>query len=216
LGLNPDQQKQISQALDDLAKQIGDGLCKTGPNMTPTQTCLLTQPLGTTAFITRYGSSIQFSGETVTFGENGKLAPQFSQLSSRVIAPQMSQVLWEAVFDSIQPFVPATANSTACVDGLYSPDLCLSDSTTATLKTRVDTVDTDAAKAQNTVTAAAGYLVRLGFWAALNNEAVAQTVETSAGAVARKVTEKLVWVNENSPDCATQSVHPVVSTVKDY
>jgi hypothetical protein len=215
MGLSADQQSQITQALGALEKQVGNELCKTGPNIAPTQTCLLTQPLGTTAFITRYGSSIQFSGETVTFGENGKLAPQFSQLSSRVIAPQISQVLFEAVFDSIRPFVPAAANSTACVDGLYSPEQCLSDNTSATVKTQVDTVDTDAAKAQSTVTAAAGYLVRLGFWAALNNEAVAQTVETTAGEVARKVTEKLVWINQTS-ECATKSVHPMVSTVKDY
>ena len=210
------QYPQITEYLQALESNVGAKLCDTDTGLAPTQTCLLTQPLGTTAFVTRYGTSIQFSGETVTFGKNGKLAPQLTHLSASEIAPQLSQVLWEAVFDSIKPYVPATANSTACADGLYTKQYCLSSTSTSTLKTRIDIVDTDASEAQGAATTATGYLVRLGFWIALNNEAVAQTVEATAGVVARKVTEKLAWINENSQDCASTGVYPFVSTKDDY
>jgi hypothetical protein len=54
------------------------------------------------------------------------------------------------------PFVPAVANSTACVKGLYATGVCISGTPPATLKNNIDTVDSDATKAQSAATAAAG------------------------------------------------------------
>lgn len=214
LSLTQTDQDSITADLQNLENSVEKKLCQGNQSTTPTTTCLLTQPLGTTAFVTRYGTSIQFSGEAVTFGNNGKLTPTLSNISTDQLGPQLAEVLWEAIFDSIPPAVPATANSTACVDhlGPYVGDLCLSNSSPATLVAAVDKDDSVAASAQSAVTAATGYLVRLGFWAALNNEAIAKTVETSAGEVARKVTEKLAWINENSTCALKAMVYPTVST----
>jgi len=212
LQLTQQQQAAITNALGDLEKQVQTGLC-TNPDSS--STCLLTQPLGTTAFVTRAGTSIQFSGVSVSIGDNGKLSPTATHLSSTVIAPQLAEVFWEAVFDSLPPYVPAAANSTACVKGLYpSPsELCMTTTTSAADKDKIDTVDSDATKAQSAATAAASYIIRGGWLFSLNNEAVAQAVETSVGEIARKATEKLVW--SELTKCAGR-VQSIVSTSKDY
>ena len=222
-GLTSAQQSAITTAIGSLKTDVGNGLssvstnlCKNGDPNATTGVCLLTQPLGDISFITRAGTSIQFAGETISFGTNGKLAPTTSKISSSVVGPQLAQVLWEAVFDSVSPFVPATANSTACVNHLYPDSLCLNTSSPAYLTQKISTVDSDATTAETTTTSVAGYIIRGGWLFSLNNEAVAETVETSAGEIARKITEKLVWVQVSSGSCAAQPVHPSVGTAKEY
>jgi len=212
IGLSGDQQTTVTNALGDLEKQLQAGLCNSSDT---TSTCLLTQPLGSTAFVTRAGTSVQFSGISISIGDNGKLSPTATHLSSTVIAPQLAEVFWEAVFDSFPPYVPASSTSTACVAELYpsSSSLCMDANYPKADKDKVDTVDADATKAQSAAAAAASYIIRGGWLLSLNNEAVAQAVETSVGEIARKTTEKLVW---NELNQCTARVGAIVTTSNDY
>lgn len=219
-NLTADQSKAVSGVFNQLKTDLGGelakvsaNLCKEGAN-TSTGVCLLTQPLGNISFVSRAGITIQFVGESVTIGTNGKFTPSTTKISATVVAPQLAQVLWEGVFDSIPPYVPATANSTACVNKLYTGDLCVDKTTTKDVLDKISEVDADATSAETTTATITGYVIRGGWLFSLNNEAVAQAVETSAGEIARKTTEKLVWTHLSS-DCAS-STHPTVTTTKDY
>lgn len=54
-------------------------------------------------------------------------------------------------------------------------------------------IEAHARKAEASVAGAVGKAIRGGSWGALNNEAVAKLVETTAGVVARHVTERAQW-----------------------
>jgi hypothetical protein len=172
--------------------------------------CLLTQAFGSESLITRSGMSVQFAGLTVAVGQEGRLAPAFGYPPSTELGPQIVRVIVEALWDSMEPHVPAVANSTACVYGLYTGDDCLQSSKPVSggqHSGRMDITDIDAkaARAETTATAISGVLLRGGWFFSINNEAVAKSVETFVGVTARKVTEKLEF--ESSAYDATRSGH---------
>jgi len=173
--------------------------------------CLLSKPLGKESFVTRAGQAVQFSGVTVTFGAQGKLSPTLQYPRAEEIAPQLVRVFFEAVYDSHGIIVPAVSSSTVCAERLWPSEFCLPDdpggggkatNATPTNNQRVAWVDSYANQVEAVVTGAAAQLVRGGGWIALNNEAVARAIETTAGVNGRKIAEKVLWNLQSQ--CADQ------------
>lgn len=194
LPLTDPQKKQLIAAI----KAHLQTSCRT-PDGTDSDTCLLSRSLGDDSFITRAGLSVQFAGASLTIGKNGRLNPALTYPQSTEFGPQLARVVLEAVFDSRSLIVPAVSNSTACKAGLFLAENCLSetntlaDANTISLVEQIKKLDMYAAQAEATVTAATSQAIRGLSVAALNNEAVAKTLETMAGVSARKIVERSLW-----------------------
>ena len=216
---------QASLDLDDLVKGFGDRIKASLPNLTDAQKqvldnelknlfkrgcssgqditqCLLSKPLGKESFVTRAGQTVQFSGVTLTFGDQGRLSPTLQYPKGEELASQLVRVFFEAIYDSHGIIVPAVSSSTVCVEKLWPSEFCLHDvpsaeagakTATPTKSQRVAWVDSYANQVEAVVTAATAELIRGGAWVALNNEAVARAVETTAGVNSRKIAEKVLW-----------------------
>lgn len=183
-----------------------------------TKPCLLTPALGSDKFVTRSGMSVQFAGLTLEFDKDGKTKPSLTHPKASEYGPQMVRVFVEAVFDANGTPVPAGSNSTACQKQLYTGSLCVADdsvdgSGSSDLAKRLGVMDGYASQAEATVSAITASAIRGASWASLNNEAIADTVETAAGVTARKVMEKGLWpYYETAPSCGS-SIAPVTIDV---
>lgn len=187
--------------------------------------CLLTSPLGKDAFISRSGSSIQFKGVGLGIDYSGGLQANWDYPKSVEFAPQMVRVLTEAIYDARWPYVPAAANSTACMvdettgSALYPAISCLSDATTGKYKFLKDAVartDELAARADSLTGAASGFLIR-SFWvAALNNETAAKSVENLASVIAKKQTERFAWNRVQTTSCPKGDMPAAWKAEKSY
>ncbi|NML31483.1 hypothetical protein [Paraburkholderia antibiotica] len=161
--------------------------------------CLLTGSLGATSFVSRSGQSIQFSGVSVSVGEKGELRPNFEYPKVASFAPQIVRVFVEALFDASAPLVPAVATSTACTNHLYPASQCLAAVTAADLAKpgsvawTIGRIDTHAATADAFATSLTASAIRGANIAALNNEALADSIAALAGVTMRKTVEKVEW-----------------------
>lgn len=183
------------------------------------ESCLLSPAFGDDSFVTRSGMSIQFAGISVALGNEGKLSPTLTYPDSTEFGPQLIRVVTEAIFDSHGLVVPAVSNSTACKEHLYLSNNCLSEGDAQTLLVgdtpkskadRIKDVDNYAAQAESIVTAAASKIIRGASIIALNNEAVAKSVETLAGVSARKVVEKTLWNRyRDGSTCSSSSTNSI-------
>ncbi len=192
---------QIKAIKDKLKQTFGDavgGYCtnKDGGS----GTCILTRPLGSTAFVSRYGQGVQFAGYTLTLGSNGDSYAKVMHPTMDEYGPQIARVFWEAIFDSIEPFVPADATSTVCSMKGVKYD-CLSDKSSKSDKEKIANLDQFASQAEGFSTSATAALIRGINIAALNNEGIAKSVETTAGVIARKATEKTLWQRYGNYEC---------------
>lgn len=153
---------------------------------------------GQTSFVTRAGLSVQFSG--VTFAVGGGVSHTYPQVSQ--FGPQMIRVLVEAVYDANGQHPLGMPNSTAC-----QPDQNLFDVKTECLAPNtapdetLTQIDMLASASEALSQTATGALIRGLSYAALNNEAVAQMLETLAGVNARKITEKVLYIASNRGTC---------------
>lgn len=195
--LQPKIKGGMSQAqLQNLLQQAYDGIC-TGPN----KTALCSAQLGQSAFVTRAGMSIQFSGfdysvtTTKGLGISGT-APQANQYG-----PQLVRVLVEAIYDANGLVPLGVPNSTACKQGLFPTDECLPSNASADVQANLQQIDTYSAIAEALSSTATGAVIRGIDGGALNNETVAQSIETLMGEIARKITEKTLaaTIGSNSP-----------------
>jgi hypothetical protein len=159
--------------------------------------------LGSTAFVTRAGLTVQFSGVSFSVGSGVSHAyPQVSQFG-----PQMIRVMVEAVFDANGEHPLGMPNSTAC-----QPNEKLFDPATECLGTgvqpdaKLEQIDMLASASEALSQTATGAVVRGISVSALNNEAVAQMLETLAGVLARKTTEKVLYITSNRGKCALSPV----------
>lgn len=181
-GLKATDTLQVSTFLQNEFTQ----LCK-GPN----NSSICAASLGQTAFVTRSGLSVQFSGISydVTTTNGLGLSHNYPQLSQ--FGPQMIRVLIEAVFDANGLMPPAVPNSTACQEGLFTGTNCLT--TGDKNQTSVQQIDTIASSFESVNSMATGVLIRGLNQIALNNEAVSQSIETLIGVIARKITERVLY-----------------------
>ncbi len=203
-----DQQKKEWQ--DDVNKAL-DEQCKVSPEAG----CLMTSPLGGESFVSRSGSSYQFEGLTMNVSYQGGIKYAVDHPKTSEAAPQIVRVMVEALFDAKLPRTPAVNTSTACVAGIYGDGICMDVNTPEDVKQAVIKTDEDAAKADSLAGAATGYLIRGLSFVALNNEAVARSVENFGAVFARKVTERASWKNSVKNACVSPLTPVQWSVTKD-
>ncbi|CAJ9220601.1 Uncharacterised protein [Burkholderia pseudomallei] len=207
--LPTDVQTALGDKKATLIKAIGEKLQAVCVTKTDDKksTCLVADSLGAASFVSRSGQSIQFSGVSVSVGEKGALRPNFEYPKVAAFGPQVLRVFVEAIFDAPAPHMYAVATSTACTEGLYSPSECLSDAiakapfsngSALTNSDVVSRIDGDAASADAFATSVTGLAIRGANIAALNNEAVADSVQALAGVTLRKTVEKTEWTRAKS------------------
>lgn len=182
---------------EDLKKKIPEQLASACKDYTTgTGTCLLTKALGEESFVTRSGLSVQFAGISATVGKEGTTFISATYPSAAEIGPQITRVALEAVFDSLEPRLPAVATSTACKAHALP---CIGEKNTA----GVNKMDGYGNQVEAVVTSAAGKIIRGVNIVALNNEAIAKSLETFAGVLGRKWFEKATWSMVDSGSCAS-------------
>ncbi|WP_321917442.1 MULTISPECIES: hypothetical protein [Paraburkholderia] len=183
-------QALLQPAFDNLCKQAGH----------TSSTCLST-PMGKSAFVTRAGLSVQFSG--VSFAIGGKDSIGISHTYPQVanFGPQLIRVFVEALFDANGPHPPAVPNSTACdpANNLFRGDECVTAGTPADL--RRQQIDMISAGAEALSSSETGVIIRGAGWASLNNELVASLLETLVGVNARKISEKVLYSVSEKLEC---------------
>lgn len=191
-------ENKLKAPLTDESKQqlrqaVGK-VCKNAPG-----NCTALPKLGSEGFTTLFGQSMQFGGISIAFNgtsPTAPLRPSISAPSVGVLGPQLMQVLVEAMFDANGQHPPGLLTSTACAKGLFQVDddnepQCVGASQANAMWERTNRLGN---ATQALVTAGVGALIRGGNIAALNNEAVANTVETFAGVTMRKAVQQVMWV----------------------
>lgn len=182
---------QKSQLQDAMSTHLLGKACK--PNQDEKQ-CLLSRGFGNDQFTTRAGMAIQFAGISIAMGSAGAFKPTITYPQPTEFGPQLVRIATEAFFDSLGPAVPASTDSTACKLGLLP---CAADhQKEALLK-----VDEYGNQAEALTSSAVGQIMRGASIAALNNEAIAKSVETLGGVVARKWVEKAAWQRQGNTQC---------------
>jgi len=199
IGTQHLQDEKLKERVDRVISSIKarlEGQCQRAADNEP---CIVSKAgLGKELFVSRSGMQVQFGGFSATIGKEGALKASLTHPATTEFGPQLVRVILEAVFDSTGAQVPAAADSTACAlpEGrarLFDDANCLSDSTDGGTKALVQKIDTYGAKAEAIVSAGTSTVIRGGFVAALNNEALAKSTETFAGVLARKIVEQGVW-----------------------
>jgi hypothetical protein len=141
---------------------------------------------------------VQFGGISIAFnGANPNVPwrPSISAPSVGVLGPQLMQVLVEALFDANGPHPPGLMISTACARKLFQDDDGSGQGVEASQAgQKWESINRVGNATQALVTTGVGALIRGGNIAALNNEAVATTVETFAGVTVRKAVQQVMWV----------------------
>lgn len=152
---------------------------------------------GSDSFVSRSGLSVQFSGVDYALTANAsKVSLHHTYPTVAQFGPQLVRVFVEALFDANGLTPPAVSNSTACTEGLFTADECI----TSTGKdpdpvaSSIAQLDMLASANEALATAATGAILRGINAAALNNEAVAEVLETFVGVNARKITEKVAYM----------------------
>ena len=179
-------------AKNQLRQAVGN-VCKNTPSH-----CTALPTLGSEGFTTLFGQSIQFGGISVAFDGASPKAPwrpTISTPSVGVLGPQLMQVLVEAMFDANGQHPPGLKTSTACTKNLFQFDdsnepQCVEASQANAKWERTNRLGN---ATQALVTAGVGTLIRGANVGALNNEAIANTVETFAGVTMRKAVQQVMW-----------------------
>jgi hypothetical protein len=194
-------QKLIQPSFDDLCKSVSTKSGACGPQ------------LGSTAFVTRSGLSVQFAGISYTLSDKSGVGLSHSYPQVSQFGPQMLRIFVEAIFDANGQHLKGAPNSTACqpAQALFNPSTeCLNASAPADDK--LNQIDMLASGAEALATTGTGVLVRGYAMASTNNELLAQMLETLAGVNARKITEKVLYLTSYGAACPIVPVSVRVDT----
>jgi hypothetical protein len=129
----------------------------------------------------------KFGFPTITVSVNAPQAGRLfevTRIDEIAVIGDLTRVAIEALADWMTPHVPADENSTGCVTGLLKKPACRPAADTD-LRCIVKIADTTEAISGY----AAAHVVRGGWWVALNNEALAKSVQVIFSVSARKMAE---------------------------
>lgn len=173
-------------------------------------------------FVARDGSKYSFSGFSKT---DGKLSIDHNQIGADMI-----RIILEAMRDAFYP-IPASKDSTLnqnkkklealkfnvdIYEGDENPGEWKSGGVLYTYnlnKGGFSKIETSGNKSEATVATAAGKAIRGGFIGSLNNEALAKSVETAIGVLARQTTERFEWCSASKQKAVTQKSSEVNSVL---
>ena len=190
--LNKDQRDLVDKAVASLLGQV----CKDAK-------CIVVDESGDGAFLNRAGQKFGFPTVDVSIVPGSNKGIEVTKLDQVQVVGDLTRIAWEATFDTImweanlQPL--ANMKATACAIDKGPFDCLKKDDTRQDDLARLNAV---ADRTEGVTGAFAAKLVRGGALFALNNEAVAKLLETTASVWARKLAEIVVSVNMKH--CPTQ------------
>jgi hypothetical protein len=180
----------IDSTVDQLMGEILPSDCKkakAGGAWPPT--CDLIGSVGDSGFVSRGGDKYAFPALNFVVDPLGQQKLQKPQVDLSKVGADLVRVLVEAAGDSLAR-VPAVQGSTACSSGLLP---CFNPAAGVMSADNFAKVSQYGAMSEAVVAQATGTLIRGGFLFALNNETVAQVIETGISVAARKSAEKVAW-----------------------
>ncbi|WP_421381006.1 hypothetical protein ACOCG7_34055 (plasmid) [Paraburkholderia sp. DD10] len=137
--------------------------------------------LGKSAFVTRAGLSVQFSGVSFEIGGKDSIGITHTYPQLALFGPQLVRVFVEALFDANGQHLPGVPNSTACdpTNHLFGAGECMKPGDAA--NERALRIDMLSASAEAISATGTGVILRGIGPAGLNNELVASMLETLVG-----------------------------------
>lgn len=155
--------------------------------------------VASSGLVTRGGESLAMPAVTVSLDVPNPSPVTFTKVDVNAVMEDLVRVTFEAIFDSINQ-VPAVSNAT----GITLPkSIALADFSkikpaipghaVVMSQSNFNQIDANASEASSMTSSGVANLIRGVNVAALNNEAVANTLTVMAGTTARKVTERVSW-----------------------
>lgn len=204
--------KQSSAADSDKIQQIVDAINSADPNASKYLDQIIdkfaTGTIGKVAsagLITRGGDSLEMPAITVNAGLTNPKPITFNKIDTNGVIEDVVRVTLEGLFDSVNR-IPAVSNASAVASfpqeyaALELPDFKKVVSATSTDSNAppmsdddFGNVDSYGSQAAALTASAMASLIRGANIAALNNEALANTLTMMAATAARKVTERVSW-----------------------
>jgi hypothetical protein len=150
--------------------------------------------IGATAFVTRAGAKYHFPAIEAKLDPRAERPLTVTKIEPIIIGNDLLRVLLEASFDAWYQ-LPCVSNATARILGqqINDPEKATSLESEHLSAKDFESVESWANRTESGSSALVGRLVRGGGWIALNNEALAQLLETLVGVFVRKSTEKVAW-----------------------
>jgi hypothetical protein len=157
--------------------------------------------IGSAGLVTRGGDSLAMPAITFTADISQSKPLTGTKVDANAVLEDVVRVTFEAIFDSMNR-VPAVSGATGVMFPKEYASIALPDFTKVVSTYRngptMDSdafgkIDADGGKADALVSSAMASLIRGANIAALNNEALANTLTKIASTTARKVTERVTW-----------------------
>jgi len=182
-------QPTVDATADEVLGELLPSGCKKTAAGTWPATCNVLGSVGDTGFVSRAGDKYAFPALNFVADPLGQQKLQKPQVDLSKVGADLVRVLVEATGDSLAR-VPAVQGSTGCTSGLLE---CFDPSAGHMSADNFGKVTQYGAMSEAVAGQAIGALVRGGFFFALNNEALAQSIETGVSVAARKSAEKVAW-----------------------
>jgi hypothetical protein len=194
---DPNQLKAVKEDIDSLGDDIVTAVCGSKTD------CVALGLVGETTFVTRAGKSYGFPGISATIDPFADKKISTNKIDSAAVIGDLVRVFFEAGGDYFYG-VPAVTKSTACEK--WKP-ICATEAQGPLIK-RVNEAGDRAEAAARSATAIA---IRGGWILALNNEALATSIETGASVTIRKSVEAAAWsiLSKKCPAVAPTGVSAV-------
>lgn len=187
-GTNQPELQDVNAFVDSLTGKLLTDICKNQQ----AGTCVAWGLIGEQTFVTRAGKSYGFPGVTATVDPFADKKISTNKFDMKSMVADLIRVGVEAVGDA-NLAVPGAPNSTACTQ---LRRLCVGVTAGAPdylSAAQLAQINDAADKAEAGTTAVVGAVVRGGWLFSLNNETVAQSIETALSVSARKYAEFAKW-----------------------
>ncbi|MCW9034624.1 MAG: hypothetical protein OQK35_02525 [Alphaproteobacteria bacterium] len=199
----------IRKALENLPKEARDKLKRIIPDSKLDEfekklnevTKGEVEKIADVSFVSRGGDKIAIPPISVKFAPSGQKHLTYSGFDAATVGADIVRVTFEALGDMIN-HIPAVSKATGVISKkltekgaqLYDVAKVKLNSTNEPMEIEtLGKVEGLATKAHSIVSSSTGTFVRGGSIVALNNESVAKILESIAGTIARKVTERIAW-----------------------
>jgi hypothetical protein len=177
----------LDQLVKELLEEFKGGVGLSGGNE------FVFGDIGTVGFVTRAGAKYQFPALEAKIDPTAENPLSVTKLEPVGIGNDALRVLIEASMDAWHQ-LPCVSTATGTFKlKVNDPDEATSPASEFLSAEHFESVETWANRAEGGSSALVGRLVRGGGWIALNNEALAQLLETFVGVTVRKFTEKTAW-----------------------
>jgi hypothetical protein len=189
-GKLTDDQKKV---VDDAVAALMQAICKDAK-------CTILDETGEGAFVNRAGQKFAFPAVAVSIVPGSDKPLQVTKMDEIQVVGDLARVLWEASFDTlmfdldIRPYADAKASACA-LDRKERPFDCVPNDAPKGDQDALAKLNLIADRTEGVAGAVAAKLVRGGWIASLNNEAIAKFLQTTIAVAFRKAAEIVMTAN---------------------